>query len=121
MLKLIPALQYQIHAQLEQCRELLSRTQYSRNVLCFIIYLNSVCHGTVAQAPGSITLYENDLYLLDLETAIWTELDDTITSGVRPVGRIAVGLVAMAGKLYLFGGYGLQGKILQTLIGSTAK
>ncbi len=57
-----------------------------------------------------ITTYEKDLYQLDLTTATWTELDDKSTSGPRPAGRISVGLVALEGKLYVFGGYGLKGK-----------
>ena len=66
--------------------------------------------GTASQAAGSITTYENDLYQLDLKAATWRELSQKSTNGVLPVGRIAMGLVVLAGKLYLFGGYGLKGE-----------
>ena len=46
----------------------------------------------------------NDLYRYDVVNGSWANLSESVVDGQPPAPRWAPGLVATAGRLYLFGG-----------------
>lgn len=50
----------------------------------------------------------NDLHVFDPAASTWTDLSETISDTIEP--RLSMGMAAMDGHLYVFGGYAGSGQ-----------
>jgi hypothetical protein len=62
----------------------------------------------------NLSAYLNDLHQFDPVSAAWTDLSAVTTTDVPPpYPRFGAGLAAVGGMLYVFGGEGYSGDLLQ--------
>ena len=96
-------------------RQCLYLEEWKRQVikaLCTVkmnLFYTSIQAGSCPAPVAFNSRYDQDLYQFDIIRKRWVYLSSSINAGILPSPRCGLGLAASSAKLFLFGGWDVQG------------